>query len=144
MVEIKTWNEAQEDSYGIREEVFIHEQGVPESLELDEFDEIAWHALVYLDQIPVATSRMVREELDDHRVLYRIGRMAVLREYRGCGYGSDMMQALLKYGQSEGVQEYYLHAQTYAVKFYEQFGFIAEGDEFEEAGIPHLQMRLKK
>ena len=54
------------------------------------------------------------------------------------------MQALLKYGQSEGVHEYYLHAQTYAVKFYERFGFIAEGDEFEEAGIPHLQMRLKK
>lgn len=119
----------------MRREIFVLEQGVPEALEWDEFDVLSLHALA-LDPSgrPVGTGRLLP---DGH-----IGRMAVLRGWRRRGVGSTILQFLIAQGRQRGLQVFRLHAQTHALAFYQRHGFIAEGDEFEEAGIPHRQMAL--
>jgi predicted GNAT family N-acyltransferase len=68
--------------------------------------------------------------------------MAVIKPLRGCGLGRKVLQALLHEAREEGHKDLLLHAQTHALAFYEKQGFIAEGDEFIEADIPHRLMRL--
>ena len=80
----------------------------------------------------VGTGRLLRDG--------RIGRMAVLRPWRGKGAGGALLAELLKMAQAAGLNDLVLHAQTHAMGFYEKHGFVAEGEEFMEAGIPHFAM----
>jgi predicted GNAT family N-acyltransferase len=135
---IKPWQEAAIEAYPIRKAVFIEEQGVPGSMELDEYDPIAHHALAYQGNTCIGTARLVT--LSDHQA--RIGRMAVLSSYRRQGIGGQLLRALLENGRSEGITQFELHAQLSAIPFYEQFGFIAQGAIYDEAGIAHRDMIL--
>ncbi|QWD95616.1 GNAT family N-acetyltransferase [Polynucleobacter sp. MG-Unter2-18] len=139
MILIKTWQDAKLDAYSIRKRVFIEEQGVPEEMELDEFDLNAQHALAYADSECIGTARLVT--LAGNRG--RIGRMAILPKHRGDGIGKQLLGALLKACQSQGIEQIELHAQVTVIPFYEQFGFIAQGDIYDEAGIPHRDMILR-
>jgi predicted GNAT family N-acyltransferase len=73
----------------------------------------------------------------------KIGRMAVLREWRGRGVGSGLLLRLLEEARKQRLQQLTLHAQVYASKFYRKFGFEVMGGEFVEAGIPHVKMILR-
>ena len=136
---IKAWQDAELDAYSIRKRVFIEEQGVPEEMELDEFDLNALHALAYADSECIGTARLVTLSGS----IGRIGRMAVLPKHRGHGIGKQLLGALLKACQSQGIKQIELHAQVTVIPFYEQFGFIAQGDVYDEAGIPHRDMILR-
>jgi len=136
---IKTWQDAKLDAYSIRKRVFIEEQGVPEEMELDEFDLNARHALAYADSECIGTARLVTLPGN----LGRIGRMAVLPKYRGQGVGRLLLETLLKASQSQDIKQVELHAQVSVIPFYEQYGFIAQGDIYDEAGIPHRDMILR-
>ena len=119
----------------IREPVFIDEQSVPADMEWDELDETSVHVLARLaDGSPIGTARLTP--------LPTIGRMAVLREWRGKGVGAALMRHLIDHAKSMGYPALELHAQTHAIGFYEQFGFTTFGPEYDEAGIPHRSMRL--
>jgi predicted GNAT family N-acyltransferase len=107
-------------------------------MELDEFDPAASHALAYLHSQCVGTGRLVNL----CNSIGRIGRMAVLPEYRSQGIGSQLLQALLLRGKSQGIRKLELHSQLSAIPFYEEFGFIAQGDIYNEAGIAHRDMIL--
>ena len=128
------WEEARHLAYPIRLTVFVNEQQVPEELELDEDDPLAWHAVVLDHGKAIATGRLLRNG--------KIGRLAVLKEYRGLGLGSELLKTLVSYGRQEGIKEFFLHAQTSAVGFYERHGFKVIGLAFEEAGIDHIKMVL--
>jgi predicted GNAT family N-acyltransferase len=129
------WESVREDAQRVRIEVFVIEQNVPIELEWDEGDEVSTHAIAYDDEgQPVATGRLLP---DGH-----IGRMAVIKPLRGRGLGTEVLQALLLQARTEGHKDLLLHAQTHALAFYEKQGFIAEGDEFLEADMPHRLMRL--
>lgn len=118
----------------IREHVFVHEQRVDPALEWDGHDAACLHALAAIgDGEPVATGRLQPDG--------KIGRMAVLREWRGRGLGRAILDQLLEAAAGAGLEEVHLHAQTHALAFYERAGFVAEGEEFDEAGIPHRCMR---
>lgn len=136
---IKTWQDAELDAYSIRKRVFIEEQGVPAEMEIDEFDLNALHALAYADSECIGTARLVTLSGS----IGRIGRMAVLPKHRGHGIGKQLLGALLKACQSQGIKQIELHAQVTVIPFYEQFGFIAQGDVYDEAGIPHRDMILR-
>ena len=138
MILIKSWRDAEREAWLIRKRVFIEEQGVPEEMELDEYDLTAQHALAYLDSQCVGTARLV--ELPNKTA--RIGRMAVLPVHRGQGIGSELLTALLDRGRSQQIARFELHAQLAAIPFYEQFGFIAQGEMYDEAGIAHRDMIL--
>lgn len=116
----------------IRETVFIAEQSVPAELEFDGLDERAMQVLVAVDGQYVGTGRM---QDDGH-----IGRIAVLRDYRGLGLGAKVVQALVDEAARLNYPRVYLGAQTHAVDFYAKLGFTPYGDEFMDAGIPHLAM----
>jgi len=120
----------------IRKTVFVEEQAVPLELELDEYDNAATHFLLRDGAVPLATARM----LDKHG-LAKIGRVAVLKEARGRGLGLVLMYSVLDEARRQGFAEAVLDSQTYAIPFYERLGFVAEGNEFDDAGIPHYLMR---
>ena len=124
--------------FGIRTTVFVEEQEVPLELEMDEYDAVATHFLLRDGETPLATARL----LDKHG-LAKIGRVAVLKEARGRGLGLLLMQAVIEEAKRRGFTESVLDAQTYAVPFYARLGYIAEGEEFDDAGIPHFLMRRK-
>jgi predicted GNAT family N-acyltransferase len=135
---IKSWLDGKEEAYSVRKRVFIDEQGVPEEMELDEYDLLAQHALAYLDSECIGTARLVTLPGS----VGRIGRMAVLPMHRRRGIGRRLLSALLKLSKSQGITQLELHAQLSAIPFYEQFGFIAQGDIYDEAGIAHRDMIL--
>lgn len=129
------WPEHSAELLAIRQAVFVHEQGVPEALEVDGRDDGAWHLLARdAVGLPVGCVRVLA---DAH-----IGRLAVLRSTRGQGVGRALLLAAVQLARRLGMGDLYLHAQTRARGFYEAAGFIAQGDEFPEAGIPHVLMRL--
>jgi len=118
----------------VRTEVFVEEQQVPPELEWDEEDRHAWHVLATTAEgAAVATGRLLR---DGH-----IGRMAVLKQWRGKGAGAAVLTELLRIAHAVGLDDLALNAQTHAIGFYARFGFQAEGETFLEAGIPHRVMR---
>ena len=127
-----------EECFHIRKAVFVEEQAVPLELELDEYDDIATHFLLRDGETPLATARL----LDKHG-LAKIGRVAVRKEARGWGLGLKLMQAVLDEARRRGFQESVLDSQTYAIPFYARLGFVAEGEEFDDAGIAHFLMRQK-
>lgn len=134
-VQVVHWQAQAPALRAIRTAVFIQEQQVPEELEWDEFDAVSVHVLA-LDAAgqPVGTARLLP---DGH-----IGRMAVLKQWRGQGIGSALLRALLQELLQRQQKKAMLNAQTYAVPFYEKFGFKVCSEEFMEAGIPHVQMEL--
>jgi len=118
----------------IRRAVFIDEQGVPEALEWDADDADAKHLLAVLaDGTPIGCARLLP---DGH-----IGRMAVLPAWRGRGVGRALLAAAIRLARAQGHATIRLSAQTHAAKFYADAGFVAEGDPYEEAGIPHIAMQ---
>ena len=136
MILIKPWEEAAPEAYSIRSLVFIEEQGVPQEIEIDEWDPLAQHALAYEDGYCIATGRLVN--LQDGSA--QIGRMAVLAQFRKQGIGSKVLTTLIEYGKSLGAFKFILHSQLTAIPFYEKQGFIANGPIYDEAGIAHRNM----
>ncbi|HKX37937.1 MAG TPA: GNAT family N-acetyltransferase [Burkholderiales bacterium] len=127
------WHEARERASPIRFEVFVREQRVPAEIELDDMDAKCLHALAFHQEKAVGTGRLLP---DGH-----IGRMAVLKPYRGKGIGAAMLERLVEAARARGHREVALSAQVHAVPFYRAHGFVEEGAEYEEAGIVHQAMR---
>jgi len=121
----------------VRAEVFIDEQGVPTDLEWDGLDETAVH-LIAEDGTgqAIGTARLLPSG--------QIGRMAVLKAWRGRGVGTALLNRALAIADAEGYARVFLNAQISARAFYERQGFRPVGDVFEEADIPHVRMELGK
>lgn len=132
-IELLPWDQAREHAAPIRFAVFVEEQGVPRELELDDRDAHCVHAVAFEDGRAVATGRLLP---DGH-----IGRMAVLKAWRGRGIGGRMLVKLMDRARSRGDRELFLTAQVHAIDFYRAYGFEEEGEEYLEAGIPHRDMR---
>jgi predicted GNAT family N-acyltransferase len=134
-IELMPWRKARVHAAPIRFAVFVEEQGVPIDIELDGQDVLSVHALVFDEDKPVATGRLLP---DGH-----IGRMAVLKDWRRRGIGALMLQSLMQRAKERGYTEVALSAQVQAVPFYRAHGFEAEGEEYLEAGIKHLTMKRR-
>ena len=121
----------------LRTRVFVQEQGVPPEIEQDAADADAVHVLSRDDTgAVVATGRLlVRGSTAG------IGRMAADASVRGQGHGTAVLEELHRQAVLRGVTAIELHAQVSARGFYERAGYTAVGEEYEEAGIPHVTMR---
>jgi len=134
-VRLATWPLDAVALRAIRLAVFVVEQNVPEALEWDGADSECAHAIAEnMASAPIGCARLLR---DGH-----IGRMAVLKQYRGCGVGTALLEQLIALARERGNDRAILNAQTHAMPFYRRFGFVADGPEFSEAGIPHQAMSL--
>lgn len=123
-------------AHAIRRRVFIEEQHVPEEIEMDDDDASAFHALATVDGVAIGCGRMVDHGASE----VKIGRMAVLREFRNTGVGATILRFLIDRARDRGVRKAILHAQLAAEGFYLKEGFKPVGDMFEEAGIAHRLM----
>ncbi len=134
-VTLTCWGSDRVKLSAVRRTVFIEEQSVPEELELDENDADCEHVLATLhDGTAIGAGRLMPDG--------RIGRMAVIRQYRGHGVGLAMLELLVQNAQERKLPNVHLHSQCSAIGFYEKLGFIADGDIFQDAGIDHRNMRL--
>lgn len=121
----------------LRRVVFIDEQGVSEADEVDGLDGKAIHLLAWDGECPVGTARLLVKA-----GVGKIGRVCVLPEARGLGLGAALIGSALEVLRVQpGVTEAYLGSQSHATGFYEKLGFVVEGEEFLDAGIPHRHMR---
>jgi predicted GNAT family N-acyltransferase len=126
-------------AFAIRMRVFVKEQGVPEEIELDEDDKRAIHFLALIADKVVGTARLVM-----HSGGAKIGRMAVLKSYRGKGIGRKLLTRAVELATRRRARGIYLHAQVPVIGFYKAAGFRAVGPVFDEAGIPHRKMKWTK
>ena len=117
----------------VRREVFVTEQRVPEAEEWDDDDQVCVHVLALRNREPVGTGRISPAG--------KIGRLAVLSEFRGRGIGDRILLMLIEQARHRGLAEVTLNAQVDAMHFYERHGFKAQGEVFDEAGIPHRRMQ---
>lgn len=132
-VKIAYGNELLPDAHGIREDVFVREQGFHN--EFDEIDAVAWHTVIYDNGRPAATGRAFLEDGAWH-----IGRVAVRKEFRGKQYGAAVMQALEGKIAELGAENVGLSAQVQARGFYEKLGYEAHGGEYLDEHCPHVSM----
>lgn len=118
----------------VRTEVFIAEQHVTPEEEWDGFDDQCAHALAFDDDgNAIATGRLLPDG--------KIGRMAVLKSWRGKGVGAAILELLMNEARDQGHETVKLAAQVHAIPFYEKFGFHRYGNQFMDAGIPHYWMK---
>lgn len=135
-IKILKFSDGIEDAFRIRTIVFVEEQGVPIDEELDEIDKIAIHILVSKDGKRIGTARVFEKEGK-----WYIGRVAVLKEYRDKGIGKLIMKKLIEHAKAKGAKYVFVHSQTSITNFYEKLGFFPHGEEFMDAGIPHIEMQ---
>lgn len=139
------WQTAQTGASRIRTAVFMQEQRVSAAEEWDGMDEQAIHFLVRTDgNESIATARVLTET-HNHATRYHIGRVAVLKSFRGGGVGHMLMRALITWCQTNNAKaDIYLYAQVNRQTFYRKLGFIAQGTEFMDAGIAHIRMNYRR
>jgi predicted GNAT family N-acyltransferase len=130
------WDRDLEAIRRVREAVFVVEQSVPAELEWDGLDK---------DCVQVVAEDTNRDAIGTGRLhpSGKIGRMAVIAGWRGHGVGAAILERLIELAGRQGLEQVFLHGQTRVLEFYARYGFVAEGEEFEEADIPHRMMRRK-
>jgi predicted GNAT family N-acyltransferase len=134
-VSLVCWHDGEPLLKSVREAVFVREQGVPAELEWDELDDGCRHALALSHKgQAIGCGRMLANG--------HIGRIAVLPEWRKQKVGTAIMEALLDYARAHDYKQVDVDAQTYALPFYRSFGFVEQGEEFMDAGLPHIKMFL--
>ena len=141
MIKVKIFNDkidiltAQE----IRRQVFQIEQGINSELDFDGKDDNSEHAIAYFEDKAVGTMRIRHISGDT----VKFERLAVLKEYRKNGVGSEIMNYTIEYLRDKGIKDIILDSQVHAKNFYEQLGFKQEREAFEEVGIPHVKMKIE-
>jgi predicted GNAT family N-acyltransferase len=131
-VENGNWDQLHQDAKFIREQVFIIEQNISEQDEWDDQDLISQHFVVYDNDQPIATARLLQNN--------SVGRVAVLKPYRGQGIGHLIMLEIITYARQQSRQVLQLSSQVHAISFYEKLGFKVQGNQYDECGIPHIEM----
>ena len=127
-----------EKIFSIREAVFEQELGVEEEAQVDGFDHISHHYLIVSENVAAGVARW-RITLGGN---VRLERLAVLKPYRGKGFGKALIQRMLK--DIPAAKMTYVECLSVQSDYFEQFGFVLEEDEFDFQGIPHVKMRLNK
>ena len=134
MIDFKVTSTLSEDEKFIRETVFIEEQNF--KVEFDDTDDIATHIVMYLDNQPVGCCRLYKQENE-----YHIGRIAILKPYRGKGFGEKILLEAEKTAKEKGADCISLSAQVRASGFYEKLGYIKYGEIYFDEYCEHIAMK---
>lgn len=133
-IQLVDYTKARDTIHEIRHQVFTLEQHVDSELDFDGQDENAFQVIVYADNKPAGTGRMLS---DGH-----IGRIAVLGRFRKLGAGTLIVNTLVELARERKLSRVFLGAQVLAMPFYEKLGFTAYDETYMEAGILHMPMEI--
>lgn len=133
----KKFNYLSPDAKKIREEVFVSEQGFQN--EFDEIDNYATHLVFYEKNTSIAVCRYYKDK-EKEKDTYIVGRIAVLKAYRGNHFGQCILEVLEKNIVSEGGKKISLSAQVQVQSFYKKSGYVAKGDIYMDENCPHICM----
>mgnify|MGYP000378979170 FL=1 len=128
------WAQLQAEAAPVREQVFIQEQQIAAEDEWDAEDAVSLHFVVYDQDQPIATARLLQNN--------SVGRVAVLKSHRGLGIGKVLMLQIIQQAKLEQRKFLKLSSQVHAIQFYASLGFNVEGEEYLDCAIPHIDMRL--
>ena len=134
-IELVSWQQAESHLRQVRTVVFIHEQLVTPEFEWDDIDISAVHLLAMHDNEAIGCLRIIQHE--------KIGRMAVLKPWRGLGVGKMLLNEAIDICRQHCSEQIVLSAQTHAIHFYQQAGFEITSGEYTDVHIPHVDMCLK-
>lgn len=138
--QLGTDGEIYQDALSIRRAVFIDEQDVSESLEIDGNDEQCWHVVGYLDALPIVTARFYIFNQSD-KLCLKLQRIATSASYRRQGYGRALMEQVIEWAHQQKISQIHLSSQIQAIGFYQKVGFNASNDLiYLDAGIEHQDM----
>lgn len=130
-----TWQQAEAHLRQVRTVVFIEEQSVTPEFEWDDIDSTAVHLLAMYNNQAIGCLRIIHYA--------KIGRMAVLKPWRGMGVGKMLLNEAIEICRQYGSKQIVLSAQTHAIHFYQQAGFQMTSGEYTDVHIPHVDMCLK-
>ena len=139
-IQVVTWASHQSQLRAVRTPVFIVEQAVTPEFEWDDIDATAVHLLATLDDLNLETQPIACLRIIDY---HKIGRMAVLKQYRGHGLGAALLLAAVAICKTHGAKQITLSAQTHAIAFYEKTGFVQVSGVYCDVDIPHVDMLLQ-
>jgi predicted GNAT family N-acyltransferase len=125
-------------AFVVRAIVYIHEQSCPYDEEFDLNDFTATQIVGLVNGEPVLTAR-----IRYFGKLAKLERLAIRPEYRGKGYGHQLLQYMLWLCQSKGFNSFYLHAQSRLEPFYNQYGFKRDGENFAFSDHEYIGMRAE-
>lgn len=134
IIEQVSWQQAEQELRAVRTAVFIEEQLVTPEFEWDEIDADAIHLIASIESQPIACLRIIHHE--------KIGRMAVIKPWRGKGLGAALLLEAINVCKKHGSKSIYLSAQTHAIDFYKKAAFMQTSDVYTDVDIPHVDMRL--
>lgn len=126
----------------VREQVFCDEQGFAHEIEIDEFDEFpenVTHVAAYDGARAIATGRVINYGGG----YFKLGRIAVLPQYRGLSVGADIVRKLIEIARASGADKITVDSQIQAIPFYEKLGFKAFGEPHPDGHVMHRFMELK-
>lgn len=129
-----SWASHSAQLIAVREPVFVVEQEVDPDFEWDEIDATAIHLLALANHQPVGCARIIKHQ--------KVGRMAVLKDWRGSGIGMALLLEAINICKAYGSKAVFLTAQTHAISFYKQAGFVEISGVYQDANIPHVDMQL--
>ena len=136
-LQIVEWSQHHGALTKIRTDVFVDEQNAPAEIVMDDLDADGVHVAARdVTGNVIGTGRLIL-----HHPVPRIGRMAVAKSWRSAGVGGKILEKLCEAAKQRGFGAVMLHSQTHASPFYFKHGFLSQGTEFFEAGIPHQEMR---
>lgn len=138
MKQIKIYDNIPQCAIDIRKTVFVDEQGFID--DVDGTDGVASHIVMFDGERAIATCRVFKKQEPD---VYMMGRLAVLKEYRGQGLGSVVLSSAEEHARSLGGSYLCLHAQCQARGFYTKCGYYAHGEIEYEQNAPHIWMAKK-
>lgn len=123
-------------AHKIRRLVFVDEQHVPLTEEIDSYESEAAHFILYDGELPIGAGRLrfLGEEA-------KVERVCVLKQHRKSGAGKILMTEIENFARKRQINTCVLHAQTHAIPFYLKLNYTVTSEEFLDAGIPHQEMK---
>ncbi|MDR1138839.1 MAG: GNAT family N-acetyltransferase [Clostridiales bacterium] len=124
-----------DDMMSLRHDVFVVEQNVPIEEELCDDESLFVHIGLYINSAIVAYCRLLIDTDTVH-----IGRVSVSKSMRRQGMGRQIMNIAHDYAKDVGCKISKLSAQLHALDFYLNLNYVSYGDQYMDAGIPHISM----
>ncbi|WNB90572.1 GNAT family N-acetyltransferase [Bacillus sp. NEB1478] len=125
------------DALHVRRNVFVHEQQIDESEEIDGFEGSSLHFVLYDEEKPVGASRLRQVNNDG-----KVERVCILSSHRKKGLGEKLMTAMEQTAIDQSYSSLILYAQIQAEDFYKKLGYETTSTKpFLDANIPHVAMK---